>query len=276
MGAQPPATKNVIKEQSPNDHPFVVKLRAHAPLDANDLTALGRMLDQRRAVKKGKDIVVEGYEYKGLDVIEAGFAVRYKLLHKGGRQIINTLLPGDIVGFPASFFDRAIFSVMAVTKMSLHNIPFEAFVELCEARPKIATAVIWYTAREAAVYAHHLVDTGRRSPLERIAHFLLEMHVRLQAVGHASENSFEIPLSQEGIGDAVGLSAPHVNRMLSELKSERLIAMDGREFRILDRAALQILAEFDPSYLVRPSTLSHRPKAPAGPLPVSKLQIRRG
>ena len=101
---------------------------------------------------------------------------------------------------------------------------------------------------------------GVESPLERIAHFLLEMHVRLQAVGHASENSFEIPLSQEGIGDAVGLSAPHVNRMLSELKSEGLIAMDGREFRILDRAALQILAEFDPSYLVPPSTLSHRPQ----------------
>jgi len=78
-------------------------------LDANDLTALGRVLDQRLAVKKGKDIVVEGYEYIGLDVIETGFAVRYTLLHKGGRQIINTLLPGDIVGFPASVFDRAIF-----------------------------------------------------------------------------------------------------------------------------------------------------------------------
>jgi CRP-like cAMP-binding protein len=147
-------------------------------LDANDLTALGRVLDQTLAVKKGKDIVVEGYEYKGLDVIETGFAVRYTLLHKGGRQIINTLLPGDIVGFPASFFDRAIFSVMAVTKMSLHHISFEAFVELCEQRLKIAIAIIWYTAREAAVYAHHLVDAGRRSPLERIVHFLLEMHVR--------------------------------------------------------------------------------------------------
>ena len=105
MVAQSPTATNVIKERSLNDHPFVVKLRAHAPLDANDLAALDRVLDQRLVVKKGKDIVVEGYEYKGLDVIEAGFAVRYTLLHKGGRQIINTLLPGDIVGFPASFFD---------------------------------------------------------------------------------------------------------------------------------------------------------------------------
>src|ERR1051326_6321677 len=113
MVVQSPTVTNVIKERSLSDHPFIVKLRAHAPLDANDLTALRRILDQRLAVKKGKDIVVEGYEYKGLDVIEAGFAIRYTLLHKGGRQIINALLPGDIIGFPASFFDRAIFSVMA-------------------------------------------------------------------------------------------------------------------------------------------------------------------
>ena len=275
MGAQLPMAPSIIKVRPLNNHPFVVKLRAHAPLDDNDLTTLGQVLDRRLAVNKGKDIIVEGYEYKGLDIIETGVAIRYSLLHKGGRQIINTLLPGDVVGFPASFFDRAIFSVMAVTKMSLHHISFESFTELCEQRTNIAIALIWYAAREAAVYAQHLVDAGRRSPLERIAHFLLETHVRLQAVGRASENSFEMPLSQEGIGDAVGLSAPHVNRMFSELRSEGLIATDGHEVRILDRAALQILAEFDPSYLVRTSSQLHRSKASVGPIAASK-HIRRG
>ncbi len=62
-----------------------------------------------------------------------------------------------------------------------------------------------------------------------------------------------MPFSQESIGNAVGLSAPHVNRMLGELKREGLIAIQGREIRILDRTALQILAEFDPSYLTRGS-----------------------
>jgi CRP-like cAMP-binding protein len=81
----------------------------------------------------------------------------------------------------------------------------------------------------------------------------LEMHARLRAVGHASENSFEMPLSQEGIGDTVGLSAPHVNRMLAELKSDQLIAIRGHEIKILDMAALQILAEFRPAYLGRTS-----------------------
>lgn len=253
---------DITKDRSIDAHPFVIKLSAHAALDRDDLKALGRVLNRRLTVRKGKDVIVQGYEYKGLEIVESGFAIRYTLLHQGGRQIINTLLPGDIVGFPASFFDRSIFSVMAVTKMIVDQISFDAFVDLCKERPNIAIALIWFAAREASIYAQHLVDAGRRSPLERIAHFLLEMHVRLQAVGCASENAFELPLSQESIGDAVGLSAPHVNRMLNQLKREGLIEIENREIKILDRAALQIIAEFDSSYLVRTSFPHHQAKRP--------------
>jgi CRP-like cAMP-binding protein len=246
MVAPARVTTNPIK-----DHPFVIKLNRSIRLDEDDLTELAQLLDRKLVVKKGKDIIVEGYEYKALHVIESGFAIRYKLLHNGKRQIVNILLPGDIIGFPACFFEYAVFSVMAIAKMSVHYIPLDAFAALCLKRAKIATALVWFAAREAAIYAEHVIDTGRREPLERLAHFLLEMHARLQAVGHASENSFEMLLSQESIGDAVGLSAPHVNRMLAELRTEGLIAMDGREIRILDRAALQILGEFQSLYLGR-------------------------
>ncbi len=255
MSSQVAATTivNNAKDRPIEDHPFVIKLSSHAPLDRDDFKALARALRTRVSVKKGKDIIVQGYEHKGIDIVESGFGIRYTLLHKGGRQIINTVLPGDIVGFPAAFFERSIFSVMAATKMTLHQISFNAFDDVCKQRPNVAIALIWFAAREASIYAHHLIDAGRRPPLERIAHFLLEMQVRLRAVGCATENAFEMPLSQESIGDAVGLSAPHVNRMLSELKGEGLIAIDGRQIRILDRAALQVMAEFDQSYLVRTS-----------------------
>lgn len=163
---------------------------------------------------------------------------------------MNIILPGDVIGFPACFYEYAVFSVTTVDKMDLHHVPLGAFTDLCLKRANIATALLWFAAREAAIYAEHVTDTGRREPLERLAHFLLEMLARLQAVGCASENSFEMPLSQEGIGDAVAPSAPHVNRMLAELKSEGLVAMNRREVRILDMAALRILGEFHPAYLV--------------------------
>ncbi len=239
------------KERGIESHPFVVKLLAHGTINSEDLEALRHTLGRRTVVKKGQDIIVQGYDYNTLDIVESGFGLRFTLLHQGGRQIINAVLPGDIVGFPASFFERSIFSVMAATTMSLHRVSFESFTELCRQRINVAIALIWYAAREASIYAHHLVNAGRRSPLERIAHFLLETHFRLKAVGYASEDSFELPFSQECIGDAVGLSAPHVNRMLSELKHQGLITTGNHTVQFLDRTALQILAEFDPTYLER-------------------------
>jgi CRP-like cAMP-binding protein len=231
------------------DHPFVIKLMSHGHIDRDDLKALGRILSRKVTVKKGKDIIVQGYEYNTLDIVESGFGIRFTLLHQGGRQIINTVLPGDVVGFPASFFDRSLFSVMAAATITLHRIPFDAFTDLCKQRPNIAIALIWFAAREASIYAHHLVNAGRRSPLERVVHFLLETQFRLKAVGLASEDEFELPFSQESIGDAIGLSAPHVNRMLSELRQRGLIATENRTIQILDKVALQILAEFEPWYL---------------------------
>ncbi len=247
------AAANASKNLAIEDHPFVAKLLAQGALDSEDLKALGRVLNRKVTVKKGQDIIVQGYEYKTLDIVESGFALRFTLLHQGGRQIINAVLPGDIVGFPASFFNPAIFSVMAATAMSLHRISFAALTDLCRERSNIAIALIWYAAREASIYAHHLVNAGRRSPLERVGHFLLEIHFRLRAVGCAPEDSFELPFSQESIGDAVGLSAPHVNRMLSELRRQGLIGAENHTIKILDRTALQILAEFEPSYLERTS-----------------------
>ncbi len=253
MRVQPAAGIDTAKDRAIEDHPFVVKLRSHGHIDAGDLNALGRVLNRKVTVKKGQDIIVQGYEYKTLDIVESGFGLRFTLLHQGGRQILNAVLPGDLVGFPASFFDRSIFSVLAATPMSLHRISFEAFTELCKQRTNIAIALIWFAAREASIYAHHLVNAGRRSPLERVAHFLLETHFRLKAIGCASEDSFELPFSQESIGDALGLSAPHVNRMLSELRHQGLIETQNHAIKILDSAALQILAEFEPTYLARTS-----------------------
>lgn len=244
----------IVRKQaagSIQNHPLITKLNASIPLDEGDLAALARLLERRVIAKKAKDIIVEGYEYQVLHVVESGFAIRYKLLHSGKRQIVNVIMPGDIIGFPACFYEYAVFSVTAVSDMSLHHVPLDDFADLCLARANIATALVWFAAREAAIYAEHIIDAGRRGPLERLAHFLLEMLTRLQAVGSASEDSFVMPLSQEGIGDIIGLSAPHVNRMLAELKRDGLIAMTGHELTILDRAALQIFGEFHPTYLTR-------------------------
>ena len=230
-------------------HPFVARLDRSIRLDGEDLAALERLLSHRVVARKAKDIIVEGYEHKALHVVEEGIAIRYKLLGSGKRQIVNVVLPGDIIGFPGCFYEHAVFSVMAVDRMALSHVPLDAFTALCLQRANIATALVWFAAREASIYAEHIIGAGRREPLPRLAHFLLEMLTRLQMVGLATGTSFEMPLSQEGIGDVVGLSGPHVNRMMAELKSSGLIAVEGHEITILDWTSLQKLGEFRPAYL---------------------------
>jgi CRP-like cAMP-binding protein len=101
------------------------------------------------------------------------------------------------------------------------------------------------------MYAEHLIDVGRRSALERVAHFLLELLTRLQVIGLADERSYQMPLTQELIGDALGLSVPHVSRTLKQLREEDLVAIEGQQVIIKDVGALSRLADFERAYLSR-------------------------
>lgn len=152
-----------------NHHPLVAKLNQSIQLDAADLAALSRVLSDMVVAKKAKDIIVEGFEYKVLHVVGSGYAIRYKLLHNGKRQIMNVIMPADIIGFPACFYEHAVFSVTAISEMNLHRVPLDDFADLCLARARIATALLWFAAREAAIYAEHIADAGRRAPIERLA-----------------------------------------------------------------------------------------------------------
>ena len=76
------------------------------------------------------------------------------------------------------------------------------------------------------MYTQQVIDIGRRSALERVAHFMLELHERLQIIGMAEGGSFPMPLTQELIGDALGLSVPHVNRTLRQLRADDLLVME--------------------------------------------------
>lgn len=226
------------------DHPFVTRLNGLVPLDDNDLTALAPILGRNLVVKKGRDIVRESYVTRGIYIVKAGFAIRYKLLHNGKRQVLGLTIPGDIVGFPASLFKTAFITAVGIENVSLHRVAHDEFATICLARPAISAALLWVAACEAEILAEHITDIGRRAPIERLAHFLLETHARLRAVGLASASSFEVPLTQEMIGDAIGLSSTHVNRVLAELKREGLVSSQKRTFKLLDVDGLHSLAEF--------------------------------
>jgi CRP-like cAMP-binding protein len=128
-------------------------------------------------------------------------------------------------------------------------VALEKLVGLFETHPRLAAKIFWSFSCDAAIHAEHLIVVGRRSAHERIAHFLLELLTRLQAVGLADENSFELPLSQEIIGDALGLSLAYVNRTLRRLAEEGLVTLKDQKVTISDVEELAFMADFERSYL---------------------------
>ena len=234
-----------------SDHPFVMRLRRYMSLGNSDLANLDRLIEGELTIEKRRDLVVDGYEYRKLCFVADGFGARYKLLRNGKRQILNVILPGDVIGLPGSFLDRASYSVIALTEMRLHVCPIDAYVQLCYRRPQFGLALTWLAVHEAALYAERVVDTGRRTPPERLAHFLLELHTRLTAVGRAEPAAFDLPFSQEVLGDALGLSVPHLNRMMSQLRFEGLITLTDRRVEFPDLAAIRVRAQFQPLNLTR-------------------------
>lgn len=228
------------------DHPFLTRLSRLMQLGATDLRSLERIVESERLIKKRKDLVVVGDEYRNLCFVKDGYAIRYKLLRSGKRQILNVILPGDVVGFPVSFFDRSIYAIVAVSDLTYNVCPLEAYAKLCYAHPQFGLALSWLAAHEAAIYAEHIVDLGRRTPLERLAHFLLEIHARLLAVGRAQKASFDLPFSQEVMADVLGLSVPHLNRVMQQLRAEQLITTRSRLVELTDMASLQTLAQYQP------------------------------
>src|SRR5690349_8362246 len=232
-------------------HPFVARLSRYVDLTEPDITSLGRLIEHELTVEKRRDLIVDGDEYRKLCFVGEGFGARYKLLRNGKRQILNVILPGDVVGVPGSFLYRANYSVVALTEMRLHVCSTESYIQLCYRRPQFGLLLSWLAVHEASLYAERIIDTGRRTPIERLAHFLLELHSRLSSIGRAEQAGFDLPFSQEIMGDALGLSVPHLNRMLSQLRFEGLVTVTQRRVEFPDLKAIQQRAHFQPLRFTR-------------------------
>ena len=243
------AASKMRRDVSLADHPFVTRLSRLMTFGAADLANLERIVESERLVKRREDLIVHGAAYRNLCFVRNGYAIRYRMLRSGKRQILNVILPGDVIGFPVSFFDRSIYSVVALTDLNYSVCPLDSYARLCYEQPQFGLVLSWLVAHEAATYAEHIVDLGRRTPIERLAHLLLEIHARLLDVGRAEKASFDLPFSQEVIADVLGLSVPHLNRVMQQLRGEQLITSRARLVELTDTEGLQRLAQYQPLVL---------------------------
>jgi CRP-like cAMP-binding protein len=187
-------------------------------------------------------------------LIVQGFVARYKLLGEGQRQIFSFHIPGDIPDIQSLHLEVMDHSLGALTPCRVAYIPHQSLNELILRHPNLGSAFWRDTLIDAAVFREWLAGVGRRTAYQRIAHLICELYVRLQAVGLAEEWSFELPITQVEMADALGLSSVHVNRVLQDLRREGLIVSRSPVTAIADWERLQVAGDFDPGYLhLRPS-----------------------
>lgn len=227
--------RNLISLQG--NEPLLRKLMATGSLNKDDIRAFDRLAIER--APRETDIFSEGDSIRDLIFLREGWACRYRLLDDGRRHIVNFLLPGDIVG---PFTPTARQFVAAITDLMLCRLSRETVANQTIGHSGISAAIETLMAAEYELIAERTVSLGRRNAKERTAHLLMELHARLDRIGRVDGNSFELPLTQENIGDALGLSIVHVNRTVRALREERIATVGYGRVTIHDLERLATLA----------------------------------
>ncbi len=231
------------------DSPFARRLAAFVKLSDQDLTAISDIYRRRRRFAVGVDMIHQGQTDQSAYVVASGWACSYKILPCGNRQIVDIQIPGDFLGLRSILFRTADHNVEPITLVHASEVKQRDLLTAFSQTHRLATAILWAASRDEAMVVEHLVDLGRRSASERMAHFLLELGARLRLVGLGDRKGCLCPLSQYLLADALGLSAVHVNRVLRELREEGMVTFQKGRVVFDDYDALVEHAGFDRTYL---------------------------
>lgn len=221
------------------------KLSSFVTLSAEELKCLTELQASPTRVKRGKELVHEGQTGHKAYILHAGWACSFKLLPDGGRQIIGFPIPGDCIGLRSVLLRTSDHSFSALTDVVVSSVEVSRMMRLFADLPRLGAAILWATSRDEAMIVEHLVSIGRRTALERTAHFFLELRERLALVGLATNKEFPCPLNQYVLADALGLSAIHVNRVLRQLRERKLLTLRRGKVVVHDAVALAKLAGFE-------------------------------
>ena len=230
------------------------KLSGYASLSPEEQAALRAAPSQVRRVGAREDIIHEGARTGGVNLVLEGFAARYKMLEDGRRQLLSYFVPGDFCDLRVFVLERMDHSIMTIAPSLMASISKEAVNDITERFPRLTRALWWSTLVEEATTREWLMNIGQRTAYERAAHLFCEICWRLRAVDLSRQTGpdscvFDFPVTQLELGDTLGLSAVHMNRILQELRRDGLITLKSGILAILNLDTLSRVAMFDPAYL---------------------------
>jgi CRP/FNR family transcriptional regulator, anaerobic regulatory protein len=246
------------------------RLIEHLPLTWAERNALDWLERRERRYEAGEIVLEQGQPTDCLYVVSEGWLHASTRLKDGGRQILRFYFVGDITTSFSIAWEYTASALTAVSESTLFEIPRPALGRLFAEHPRLGAMLYGIMASEHVAMSDRLTSVGRMNGMTRVATLLLDIRSRLRVIDGLSGSVFELPLTQQDLGDAVGLTKAHVNRSLKALEKTGLIERDGKVIRITNVEALAELVGFQDRHAhvaidwlppVRASDSSQRPAA---------------
>jgi CRP-like cAMP-binding protein len=228
---------------------MVEKFERRAKLDDSDRKALHSLPHRVQVYEPGRYVVREGAHIDESALILSGLAFRHKITADGARQIVSIHVPGDFVDLEGSLLQIADHNVQALTRCEIARILSHDIIALVDSHPRVARAMWVDTLVDGSIFREWIMNVGRRDARQRIGHLLCEFARRVEMAGLGDTSGYQLPMTQEQLADATGLTPVHVNRTLKALEAEGLIVREKRFVHIPDWERLREMSGFNELYL---------------------------
>ena len=229
--------------------PTFRKFEKRARLDEGDREAFFSLPYEVHSYDPQRYIVREGDRAPAATIILNGLAYRHKVTVEGARQILSLHIPGDFVDLEGALLTVSDNNVQALTRCQVARVPCAAIISLIDNHARLARAMWIDTLIDASIYREWITNVGRRDALVAMCHLLCEFTRRLEVAGLAHREGYDLPMTQEQLADALGITPVHANRILRDLDARGLIMRDKRFVRVPDWEALRKVAGFNELYL---------------------------
>lgn len=225
------------------------RLRSMSALDDEDVRALRSLPYIVRRYPANQTIVRNGEKPSECCLIIEGFCLRSKATSHGQTQILSFHIPGDIPDLESLHLHVMDHDLMTLTECTLSFVSHTALRNLTRRRYGVAEALWRDTLIDAARFREWIVNIGQRPAISRLSHIIVEMRERLKVIGRGEGECIEMPFTQEQLGDAMGITSVHVNRIVKQLRDDRILEFSRRAVTVIDERKLLQLADFDGVYL---------------------------
>ena len=228
---------------------LVKKLRLRDEVSDREAGVLRSAISDVQKFPAGKTLVRIGATVTQSTLLIDGMISRFKDLTDGQRQIMEVHVAGDFVDLHGFLLKRLDHNVGALTPVTVGFVPHETLTSITAEEPHLSRMLWLSTLMDASIQREQITSMGRRPALARIGHLLCELCMRFEVIGLAEKRSFALPLTQLDLADATGLTSIHVNRMLRQLREQKLVTFRNGRVEIHDWEGLRAASDFDPTYL---------------------------